>query len=60
MKWFCQLLTLVVLFAVSLLASAERPSGKADSDKSHKLPPPLEKISMDKSVFEKDGHFRLH
>ena len=60
MKLPCHLLTLVLLFAIPSLALAEPPSDKADGDKSHKLPHPLDKISMDKSVFEKDGLFRVH
>jgi hypothetical protein len=60
MKWLCHLRTLVLLFAAASPALAEPPSGKADSHKSHKLPPPLDKISMDKSEFEKGGLFQVH
>jgi hypothetical protein len=60
MKWLCRLLPLVLWFANASLVLAEEPWGKAVEDKSHKLPPPLEEISFDKSDFEKDGHFRVH
>jgi len=58
MKWFCCLLSLVLIVAASL-ASAETPSVKLEIHKSDKLPAPLEKIAFDKSDFEKDKLFHV-
>jgi hypothetical protein len=59
MKFMYPPLTVMALVAIPALALAEPPSDKVAGDKSRKLPPPLEKISLNVLEFEEGGFFKV-